>query len=82
MTYVSFPGFGIEPFHMDRVAFSVFGLTVNWYGLIITCGMVLAVLYAMRHARIERVKTDDVIDLALYLIVFGVIGARPYYVRM
>ena len=30
MTYVSFPGFGIEPFHMDRIAFSLFGVNVNW----------------------------------------------------
>ena len=82
MTYVSFPGFGIEPFHMDRIAFSLFGVNVNWYGLIITCGMILAVLYALWHAKFERVKTDDIIDLELFLIVAGVIGARLYYVIM
>lgn len=82
MTYVSFPGLGIEPFHMDRIAFSLFGIDVNWYGLIITCGMILAVLYALWHAKIEGVKSDDIIDLALFLIVFGVIGARLYYVIM
>jgi len=82
MTYISFPGLGIEPFHMERVAFSVFGLEVHWYGLIITVGMILAVLYAMHHAKVERVKTDDVVDLALYLIIFGVLGARLYYVIM
>lgn len=82
MTYVSFPGFGIEPFHMDRVAFSIFGVSVNWYGLIITCGMILAVLYAMYHAKIEHVKSDDILDLAVYLIIFGVLGARLYYVIM
>lgn len=82
MTYVSFPGFNIEPFHMDPIAFSVFGIQVHWYGVIITFGMILSVLYAMYHAKYERVKTDDVIDLALYLIIFGVIGARLYYVIM
>ena len=82
MTYVSFPGFGIEPFHMDRIAFSLFGIDVNWYGLIITCGMILAVLYALWHAKHEGVKSDDIIDLALALIFCGVIGARLYYVIM
>ena len=82
MTYISFPGLGIEPFHMERVAFSIFGLDVHWYGLIITIGMVLSVLYALRHAKVERVKSDDVVDLALYLIIFGVLGARLYYVIM
>lgn len=82
MTYVSFPGLGIEPFHMDRIAFSLFGIDVNWYGLIITCGMMLAVLYALWHAKHEGVKSDDIIDLALVLIFCGVIGARLYYVIM
>ena len=82
MTYVSFPGLGIEPFHMDRIAFSLFGIDVNWYGLIITCGMILAVLYALWHAKHEGVKSDDIIDLALTLIFCGVIGARLYYVIM
>ena len=82
MTYVSFPGLGIEPFHMDRIAFSLFGIDVNWYGLIITCGMILAVLYALWHAKHEGVKSDDIIDLALALIFCGVIGARLYYVIM
>ena len=82
MTYVSFPGLGIEPFHMNRVAFSIGKLDVYWYGILITVGMVLAVLYALHHAKIERVKSDDIIDLALALIVFGVIGARLYYVLM
>ncbi len=82
MTYVSFPGLGIEPFHMERIAFSLGKIEVNWYGLIITFGMILAVLYALWHAKIERVKTDDVIDLALAVIICGVIGARLYYVIM
>ncbi|MBQ8747031.1 MAG: prolipoprotein diacylglyceryl transferase [Clostridia bacterium] len=67
---------------MDRVAFSIGKLDVYWYGVIITVGMILAVLYALYHAKIERVKSDDIIDLALALIICGVIGARLYYVLM
>jgi phosphatidylglycerol:prolipoprotein diacylglycerol transferase len=67
---------------MDRIAFSLFGIDVNWYGLIITCGMILAVLYALWHAKHEGVKSDHIIDLALALIFCGVIGARLYYVIM
>lgn len=82
MTYVSFPGLGIQPFYMDPVVFSIGPLSVRWYGLIITCGMILAVLLAIRNGKIEKVRSDDIVDLALYLIVFGVIGARLYYVIM
>ena len=80
MNTVSFPGLGIGPFVLDRVSFSVFGIEVMWYGLIITCGMILAYLYGLSRAKIEKVKSDDVTDLTLFLIVFGVVGARLYYI--
>lgn len=80
MYYISFPGLGIEPFHIDRVAFSVFGRNVAWYGIIITCGMILAVLCALQIAKKEQISSDDILDLAFTVIVFGVVGARAYYV--
>lgn len=81
MTYVSFPGLGIEPFHIDKVAFSLFGRDVAWYGILITCGMMLAVLYALWIAKKkEGIKSDDIMDLAFFIIIFCVLGARIYYV--
>ena len=81
MKYISFPGLGIKPFHIDRVAFSVFGRDVAWYGIIICVGIILAVSYsAWRAKKSEGIKSDDVIDIALFLVIFGVIGARLYYV--
>ncbi len=80
MNYISFPGLGIEPFHMDKVAFSVFGRDVAWYGIIICTGIVLAVLYSVLRAKTEKIKSDDIIDLAFFLVLFGIIGARLYYV--
>lgn len=46
---VTFPGLGLE-FHLDRVAFSLFGHPVYWYGVIIGCGFLLAVLLCCRWA--------------------------------
>lgn len=81
MHYISFPGLGIEPFHIDKVAFSLLGRDVAWYGILITIGMILAVLYA-NHVGTKREKLDGdlIIDLAFFIIIFGVIGARLYYV--
>ena len=53
MSYISFPGLGIEPFHINEVAFTVFGRPVAWYGILITCGMILAVLYALHIRKYE-----------------------------
>ena len=80
MKYISFPGLGIDPFQMDAVAFNLFGIPVMWYGVIIATGMILAFLYALTRAKIERVKADDIYDLGIFTIIFGVIGARLYYV--
>lgn len=80
MSYISFPGLGIEPFHINEVAFTVFGRPVAWYGILITCGMILAVLYALHIRKYEGISSDDIIDLAFVVIIFGVLGARLYYV--
>lgn len=80
MKYLSFPGLGIEPFHIDRIAFSVFGRDVAWYGILITCGMILAVLTAIRLAKKEGISVDDITDFAFIVILVGVVGARAYYV--
>lgn len=78
--FVSFPGLGIEPFKLNPVAFEIFGHSVMWYGVIICFGMILASLYAFSRSKIEKIKTDDIIDLAIFVIIFGILGARIYYV--
>lgn len=81
MNHISFPGLGIDEFRVNRVAFSLFGRDVMWYGIIITLGIVLAFLYVnYRAKKNEGIKTEDVLDYAIYLVLFGVIGARLYYV--
>ncbi|MBR6676960.1 MAG: prolipoprotein diacylglyceryl transferase [Clostridia bacterium] len=80
MTYISFPGLGIKPFHIDPNAFSIFGVSVTWYGLFITIGMVLAFFYCMRRAKQEGISSDDMLDLAIITVILSISGARLYYV--
>jgi phosphatidylglycerol:prolipoprotein diacylglycerol transferase len=80
MNFVSFPGLGIDAFEINPVAFKIFGVSVMWYGVIITCGMILAYLYGLSRAKVEKVKSEDITDLTLFLVIFGVIGARLYYI--
>ncbi len=80
-TVVSFPGMGIENFELDNVAFNIGGnFPVYWYGVIITLGIVLAFVYASFRGKYEGIKVDDLIDVALWTVILGVIGARLYYV--
>ena len=80
-TQVSFPGLGIESFELNNVAFNLGGnFPVYWYGVIITLGIMLAFVYASFRGKYEGVKVDDLIDVALWTVILGVIGARLYYV--
>lgn len=65
---------------IDRVAFSVFGHPIYWYGIIIAIGLLLAILLAMYHARREGHNPDNILDLALIVVPLAVICARIYYV--
>ena len=83
MNYISFPGLGIDEFPLKKAAFNLFGRDIVWYGIIITIGILLAVAYVCYRAKKdEGIKIDDVFDYAIYLVFFGVIGARLYYVLM
>ncbi len=80
---ISFPGLGIGEFTVNNVAFSVFGIDIAWYGIIITAGMIIAFCYASwRAVKYEKIKFDDMLDYAIWIILCGVIGARLYYVIM
>ncbi|MGM9634710.1 MAG: prolipoprotein diacylglyceryl transferase [Candidatus Avispirillum sp.] len=82
MFEVSFPGFGLGPIEIHKVAFQLFDgkIQVTWYGILIAVGMILAFFYAMSRAKFEGIKSDDMIDLALFILIFSIIGARLYYV--
>lgn len=65
---------------MGRIAFTVFGVDIAWYGLLIAVGMMLGVLLAVKRAKNIGVSEEVVYDIALWSIPAGVLGARIYYV--
>ena len=78
---VSFPGLGIGEGEVNNVAFSLGeNFTVMWYGVVIALGMLMAIAYASYRCKQHGIKVDDLIDIAIFTIFFGVIGARLYYV--
>ena len=77
---VSFPGIGIDGGTLSSVAFKIGDFEVYWYGVIITLGIITAFFYSAYRAKYEKIKFDDVIDMALWTVICGVVGARLYYV--
>lgn len=59
---------------------NVFGVEIAFYGMIIAFGMLLAIGYVLLEAKRTNQKLDYYYDLAIAAIIFGIIGARIYYV--
>ncbi|NCA99367.1 MAG: prolipoprotein diacylglyceryl transferase [Clostridia bacterium] len=77
---VSFPGIGIENLPVSRVAFSLFGVPVYWYGLLIATAIILSLFLSSRQADKFGLKSDDILDIYIYLIPAMIVFARIYYV--
>lgn len=62
------------------IAFTIGGLQIRWYGILITAGALLASIISCRRAPKHGIKPDDVLDLILWTLPIGIVGARLYYV--
>ncbi|MBE6596412.1 MAG: prolipoprotein diacylglyceryl transferase [Ruminococcaceae bacterium] len=82
MVTISFPGLGIDNFKVNPVAIDLGKIEIRWYALIITLGMILAAVYCIFRAKQEGISMDNLFDMVLFGILFGIVGARTYYVLM
>lgn len=76
---IDFPNIGI---HLKSVGdhISVFGFEIAYYGIIIGIGILAGILIAALEARRTKQNPEDYYDLAIYAVIFAIIGARIYYV--
>ena len=59
--------------------FTLFGIPIYWYGVLITIGVVLAYLYAMHRTKDLGLSKDRVFDVVFAALIGGFLGARIYY---
>ena len=78
-TDIAFPNLGIYLSNVPQ-SFTIFGFTIYMYGMIIGVGAVLGILLVAKQAKKQGIDPDMIYELALWLLVFGIIGARLYYV--
>lgn len=64
----------------DPIAFTIFGIEVRWYGVLIAAALLLGMLIAVKRAPKFNIKGDDILDFFIFLIPSVIIGARLYYV--
>ena len=65
---------------IDRVAFSLFGVDVYWYGLIITFAIVLDFVLLTVMCKKYGYDKDMPFDLVLSAVILGIVGARLFSV--
>ncbi len=64
----------------NPVAFSIFGIDVMWYGILITVGIVTATFISCKRAPRHGLDPDRILDFVLICVPMGIVGARLYYV--
>lgn len=77
---VSFPGLGINDIGINRVAFTIGGISIYWYGVLIALAVLLCMVLATKQSKKFGIDPDFVLDNFLVIIITMIIGARLYYV--
>jgi phosphatidylglycerol---prolipoprotein diacylglyceryl transferase len=62
------------------IAFQLGPLTIRWYGILMATAIAMGFWLADRQARAERLPADDILRVAQWAVIAGLIGARLYEV--
>ena len=77
---ITFPGlFGDWSFNPDPKLLDI-GNGIYWYGVIITVGVLIALLFCARQAPKYGITQDDLYTFFIWALPLSLIGTRPYYV--
>ncbi|MCR4999138.1 MAG: prolipoprotein diacylglyceryl transferase [Lachnospiraceae bacterium] len=76
---ILFPNLHITLEHVGK-NITIGGFSIAFYGIIIACGMILAMFLLLHEAKRVSISENDMMDVFLFAIVFGIVGARLYYV--
>ena len=64
----------------SRIAFHLFGIPVYWYAILMITGMIIAIWGASNELKRQGKDPDIIVDLAMWILPIGIIGARIWYV--
>ena len=78
---IVFPKLGID-LQLSSTAFRIGNLSIQWYGILITLGLILAMVYAFTQVKKYGLHPDRVLDAIIGGIIGAIVGARAYYVLL
>ena len=65
---------------LNRNAIQIGNFSVKWYGVIMAVAIVLATWMSISEGKKRHIMSDDFVDLLLWAVPLGYVGARIYYV--
>ena len=67
----------------SQILCTIFGVNIYYYGVIMAIAIAIGTLFAdVIGTKYFELKKETIVDLAPYLIIFGILGARAYYCLM
>ena len=65
---------------MNRVFLDLGFIQIYWYSVCVLAGILLAIYLILKESKKKGYIEDSMLDLMIYVVIWGVIGARLYYV--
>lgn len=65
---------------MNKYIFEIGNFKVEWYSALIILGAMIGITMALKEAKRYKYPTEFVFNMMFWAIIFGIIGARVYYV--
>ena len=65
---------------MNRFIFKNGPFSITWYSVFILLGVVLAIIIMIKEAKKYNIPKPFIINLTFWCMIFGILGARVYYV--
>lgn len=65
---------------MSRIALDLGIIQIYWYSIFIFLGVLLGSILIYQECKKQKIEEEFLINMLFYLIIFGILGARIYYV--
>ena len=76
---LSFPNLGLYFEHFNKSILAMGRVEIRFFGLILGAAILIGFIVSSIRAKKSGQDPEDYLDLAVYLMVFGMLGARVYY---
>lgn len=79
MNKVVFPAFNLK-FEFSPIAIEFGNLQIYWYSICIVLGIIVSLILMYFTRKKHKIKYEELIEIMIFTLIFGIIGARIFYV--